>query len=123
MQKDHVLVRTMAIRLVILKVSSGIKLFQMIILERSLKKTRLQSNILTSPAYGVYISQLIRYARACTHFTDFLIRHRFLLDRLLEQGYKKVRLIRSIKKIFLRYQPLVEKFKIELKDMVVNCFN
>ena len=83
----------------------------------------LQSNIPTSPAYGVYISQLIRYARACTHFTDFLIRHRFLRDRLLEQGYKKIRLIRSLKKFFLRYQPLVEKFKIELKDMVINCFN
>ena len=32
------------------------------------------SNIPQSPAYGVYISQLIRYARASTFYQDFLIR-------------------------------------------------
>ena len=31
----------------------------------------LSSNIPSSPAYGVYISQLIRYARACSHYQDF----------------------------------------------------
>jgi hypothetical protein len=33
------------------------------------------SNIPASPAYGVYISQLIRYARACSNYSDFLKRH------------------------------------------------
>ena len=47
------------------------------------------SNILASPAYGVYISQLIRYARASSNYSDFL------RNRLLDQGYKKIRLIRS----------------------------
>jgi hypothetical protein len=28
-----------------------------------------------SPAYGVYISQLIRYARASSNYSDFLKRH------------------------------------------------
>jgi hypothetical protein len=28
-----------------------------------------------SPAYGVYISQLIRYARASNNYSDFLKRH------------------------------------------------
>jgi hypothetical protein len=28
------------------------------------------SNILASPAYGVYISQLIRYARASSNYSD-----------------------------------------------------
>ena len=31
----------------------------------------LDTNIPSSPAYGVYMSQLIRYARACTVYTDF----------------------------------------------------
>jgi hypothetical protein len=45
------------------------------------------SNILASPAYGVYISQLIRYARASSNYSDFLKRHLHLRNRLLDQGY------------------------------------
>jgi hypothetical protein len=33
------------------------------------------SNIPASPAYGVYISQWIRYARASSNYSDFLKRH------------------------------------------------
>jgi hypothetical protein len=33
------------------------------------------SNIPASPAYGVYISQLIRYVRASSNYSDFLKRH------------------------------------------------
>ena len=53
------------------------------------------SNIPAS-AYGVYISQLIRYARASRNYSDFLKRHLYLRNRLLDQGYKKIRLIRSL---------------------------
>ena len=53
------------------------------------------SNIPAS-AYGVYISQLIRYARASSNYSDFLKRHLYLRNRLLDQGYKKIRLIRSL---------------------------
>ena len=45
------------------------------------------SNITASPAYGVYISQLIRYARASSNYSDFLKRHLHLRNRLLDQGY------------------------------------
>ena len=45
------------------------------------------SNIPASPAYCVYISQLIRYARASSNYSDFLKRHLHLRNRLLEQGY------------------------------------
>jgi hypothetical protein len=48
------------------------------------------SNIPASPAYGVYISQLIRYARASSNYSDFLKRHLHLRNRLLDQGYKKI---------------------------------
>ena len=57
------------------------------------------SNIPASPAYGVYISQLIRYARA-SNYSDFLKRNLHLRNRLLDQGYKKIRLIRSLKKLY-----------------------
>jgi hypothetical protein len=59
------------------------------------------SNIPDSPAYGVYISQLIRYARASSNYSDFLKRHLHLRNRLLDQGYAKIRLIRSLKKFII----------------------
>jgi hypothetical protein len=48
------------------------------------------NNIPASPAYGVYISQLIRYARASSNYSDFLKRHLHLRNRLLGQGYEKI---------------------------------
>ena len=48
------------------------------------------SNIPESPAYGVYISQLIRYSRACSDNLDFLIRLRFLTSKLLQQGISHI---------------------------------
>ena len=36
----------------------------------------LSSNIPSSPAYGVFISQLIRYARACSSYECFILRRR-----------------------------------------------
>ena len=50
----------------------------------------LSSNIPSGP-YGVYISQLIRYARCCSHYQDFRYRHKCLVDRLLSQGYRALR--------------------------------
>ena len=38
-------------------------------------------------SYGVYISQLIRFARASSHVTDFNNRNKFLTTKLLKQGY------------------------------------
>ena len=44
------------------------------------------SNIPESPAYGVYISQLIRYARACSSYGDFIDRGRLLTQKIVDQG-------------------------------------
>ena len=54
----------------------------------------LLSNIPSRPSYGVYISQLIRYARCCSYY-DFGYRHKLLVDRLLSQGYEVKRLRNS----------------------------
>jgi hypothetical protein len=70
------------------------------------------SNIPASAYGGVYISQLIRYARASSNYSDFLKRHLHLRNRLLDQGYKKIRLIRSLKQFIFRYQDLVEKYSV-----------
>ena len=40
----------------------------------------LSSNIPSGPSCGVYISQLIRYARYCSHYGDFRYHHKRLID-------------------------------------------
>ena len=39
-------------------------------------------------SYGVYISQLIRFARVSSHVTDFNTRNKLLTAKLLNQGYR-----------------------------------
>ena len=76
------------------------------------------SNIPASPAYGVYISHLISYARTSSNYTDFLKRHLYLRNRLLDQGYEKIRLIRSLKKFIFRYQDLVEIYSVSAETII-----
>ena len=81
------------------------------------------SNIPASPAYGVYISQLIRYARASNNYSDFLRRRLRLRNRLLDQGYKKIRLIRSLKGFVFRCQDLVEVCSVSAEKIINDGFS
>jgi hypothetical protein len=81
------------------------------------------SNIPASPAYGVYISQLIRYARISSNYSDFLKRHLHLRNRILDQGYKQIHLIRSLKKFIFRYQDLVEIYSISAETIINDAFS
>jgi hypothetical protein len=81
------------------------------------------SNIPASPAYGVYISQLIRYARASSNYSNFLKRHLHLRNRRLDQGYEKIRLIRSLKKSIFRYQDLVEIYSVSAETIISDAFS
>ena len=67
----------------------------------------MSSNIPESPAYGVYISQLIRYARACSSYQDFITRGRSLTVKLMEQGYKIDKLKIYGKMFYGRYSDLL----------------
>ena len=82
----------------------------------------LSSNIPSGPSYGVYISQLIRYARCCSHYEDFRYHHKCLVDRLLSQGYIALRLEKSFKKFYGRYQDLIEKYQRSVNVMVNDSF-
>ena len=82
----------------------------------------LSSNIPSGPSYGVYISQLIRYARCCSHYDDFRYHHKCLVDRLLPQGYIALRLEKSFKKFYGRYQDLIEKYQRSVNVMVNDSF-
>jgi len=81
------------------------------------------SNIPASPGYGVYISQLIRYARASSYYSDFLKRPVYLINRLLDQGYEKIRLIRSLKKFIFRYQDLIEIYSVSAETIISDGFS
>ena len=48
----------------------------------------MSSNIPSAPPYGVYASQLIRYAHCCSNYRDFSSRHMALVTRVLSQGTK-----------------------------------
>ena len=74
-------------------------------------------NHLTSPAYGVFISQLIRYARACSSYGCFILRATRLSNKLLEQGYVQERLKSSLRKFYGRYGDLIKQYEVSLSQM------
>ena len=78
----------------------------------------LSSNIPSSPAYGVFISQLIRYARACSLYGCFILSATRLSNKLLEQGYAKECLKSSLRKFFGRYGDLIKQYEVSLSQML-----
>ena len=48
----------------------------------------LDGDVPRSPSYGVYISQLIRFAMVRSNVNDFNNRHLFLTAMLFKQGYR-----------------------------------
>ena len=78
----------------------------------------LSSNIPSSPAYGVFISQLIQYARACSSYECFILRAMRLSNKLLGQGYVKERLKSSLRKFYGRYGDLTKQYEVPLSRML-----
>ena len=69
------------------------------------------------PIYGVYISQLIRFARVCSHEDDFNARNTYLTAKLLIQGYRYHKLRKDFSKFYRRHHQLVSKFNAGLKSL------
>ena len=78
----------------------------------------LSNNIPSSPAYGVFISQLIRYARACSSYECFILRAARLSYKLLGQGYVRVRLKSSLMKFYGLCGDLIKHYKVPLSQML-----
>ena len=78
----------------------------------------LSSNIPSSPAYGVFISQLIRYARACSSYECFILRAARLSSKLLRQGYVMERLKSSLRKFYGRHGDLIKHYEVSLSQML-----
>lgn len=75
------------------------------------------SNIPSAPAYGVYVSQLIRYSIACDKYSNFQDRALRLTQKLLRQGYVVPRLLSSLKKFYGRHHMLIDKYSISVSQM------
>ena len=66
--------------------------------------------------YGVYISQLIRFARAFSYVADFNTHNKLLTQELLKQGYWYHKLRKTFSKFYRRYYDL--KFQVGLKSLL-----
>ena len=67
----------------------------------------LDGDVPRRPSYGVYIYQLIRFARVCSHVDDFNTRNKCLTAKLLKQGYR-----------YHMYYKLISKFNVGLKSLL-----
>ena len=78
----------------------------------------LDGDVPRSASYGVYISQLIRFARASSLITDFNTRNKLLPQKLLKQGYWYHKLRKTFSKFYRRYYNLISKFQVGLKSLL-----
>ena len=79
----------------------------------------LSSNIPSSVAYGIFISQLIPYASACSCYECFFfLRVVQLSTKLLGQGYDKERLKSSLRKFYGRYGDLTKQYEVSLSRIL-----
>ena len=69
-------------------------------------------------SYGVYISQLIRFARVSSHVADFNARNKSLTAKLLQQGYRYHKLRKTFSKFHRQHYELVSKFNVGLKTLL-----
>ena len=83
----------------------------------------MSSNIPSAPAYGVSASQLIHCAHCCSNYSDFLLRHRALVTRLLSQGYKVNSLSNTFKKFYGRHTDLVGQYKENVCQMFADSIS
>ena len=78
----------------------------------------LDGDVPPSTSYGVYISQLIRFARVSSHVVDFNARNKSLTAKLLQQGYRYHKLRKTFSKFYRRHYELVFKFSVGSKTLL-----
>ena len=80
--------------------------------------TFLDGDVPRRPSFGVYISQLIRFARVCSHVDDFNTCNKCLTAKLLKQGYRYHKLRKAFSKFYRRHYELISKFNVGLKSLL-----
>ena len=72
-----------------------------------------------STAYGVYISQLIRFARVSSHVYDFNTRNKVLTANLLRQGYRYHKILKAFSTFYRRHFNIVSKYNVGMKTLLL----
>ena len=107
-----------------LKLESFLKGFTHNIKDQSLTKICfifipfLYSNIPLAPAYGVYVSQLIRCSRASPKYVDFVALGILLSQKFLRQGYESIKLRSSLKKFYGRHHELIGHYDKSVSEII-----
>ena len=78
----------------------------------------LDGDVPRSTSYGVYISQLIRFARVSSHVDDFNTRNKVLTAKHLRQGYRYHKLCKAFSKFYRRHFDWVSKYIVGLKTLL-----
>jgi len=81
------------------------------------------SNIPAAPAYGICISQLNRYSRACCSYQEFLDRGLLLTRKLLYQVFLLVKLKSSLRKFYGCHHDLVNHYGTSVSQMSMDMFH
>ena len=79
----------------------------------------LDGDVPRSASYGVYISQLIQFARVSSHVDDFNTRNKVLTAKLLRQGYRYHKLRKAFSKFYRRHFDIVSKYNVGLKTLLL----
>ena len=78
----------------------------------------LDGDVPRCPSYGVYISQLIGFARVCSQADDHNTRNKCLNAKLLKQGNRYHKLRKVFSKFYRRHYELISKFNVGLKSLI-----
>ena len=78
----------------------------------------LDGDVRRRTSYWVYISQLIRFARASSNLSDFSCRNKALTAKLLRQGYRYFKPRKAFSKFYRRNSALVDKYSVSLKTLL-----
>ena len=79
----------------------------------------LDGDVPRSASYGVYISQLIRFARVSSHVDDFNTRNKVLTAKRLRQGYRYHKLRKAFSKFYRWHFDIVSKYNVGLKTLLL----
>ena len=78
----------------------------------------LDGDVPRSTSYGVYISQLIRFAKVYSHVADFNARNKSLTAKRLQQGYRYHKLRKTFYTFYRRLYELVSKVNVGSKTLL-----
>ena len=79
----------------------------------------LDGDIPRSTSYGVYISQLIRFARMSSHVDNLTTHNKVLTAKLFRQEYIYHKNRNAFSKFYRRHFDIVSKCNVELKTLLL----